>query len=181
MKQILFVFLVMFGISGCTGENPYYPFMDSLLTPSENVELVAIKNLPKDKNGFYYFQLYNRTGQNLQTLTGSIRINGKVPDNPRVKVDWENNLYWHLRKGDVVATITKTYLNKYTGQFTIVQLPPLINNIDALVPTINKTCYNSVDGSINTVIAPIWEMRGDTMQVVVKYNKTTKIERIILK
>jgi hypothetical protein len=181
MKQILFALLVLIGLTGCTGENPYYPFMESLLTPSENVELVAIKNLPKDKNGFYYFQLYNQTGQNLQTLTGSIRINGKVPDNPRVKVDWENNLYWHLRKGDVVATITKTYLNKFTGQFTIVQLPPLINNIDALVPTINKTCYNSLDGSINTVIAPIWEMRGDTMQVVVKYNKTTKIERIILK
>ena len=125
--------------------------------------------------------MYQKEGQNLLTLTGSIRINGKVPDNPRVKVDWENNLYWHLRKGDVVATITKTYLNQYTGQFTIVQLPPLINNIDALVPTINKTCYNSADGSINTVIAPIWEMRGDTMQVVVKYNKTTKIERIILK
>jgi hypothetical protein len=181
MKQILFALLVLIGLTGCTGENPYYPFMESLLTPSENVELVAITNLPKDKNGFYYFQLYNQTGQNLQTLTGSIRINGKVPDNPRVKVDWENNLYWHLRKGDVVATITKTYLNKFTGQFTIVQLPPLINNIDALVPTINKTCYNSLDGSINTVIAPIWEMRGDTMQVVVKYNKTTKIERIILK
>jgi hypothetical protein len=181
MKQIVFALLVLIGLCGCTGENPYYPFMDSLLTPSENVELVAIKNLPKDKNGFYYFQLYNQTGQNLQTLTGSIRINGKVPDNPRVKVDWENNLYWHLRKGDIVATITKTYLNKFTGQFTIVQLPPLINNIDALVPTINKTCYNSLDGSINTVIAPIWEMRGDTMQVVVKYNKTTKIERIILK
>lgn len=181
MKRILFGFSIVFGLSGCTGENPYYSFMDSVLKPSENVELVAITNLPKDKNGFYYFQLYQKEGQNLQTLTGSIRINGKVPDNPRVKVDWENNLYWHLRKGDVVATITKTYLNQYTGQFTIVQLPPLINNIDALVPTINKTCYNSVDGSINTVIAPIWEMRGDTMQVVVKYNKTTKIERIILK
>lgn len=181
MKRILFGVLVIVGLSGCTGENPYYPFMDSVLNPSENVELNAITNLPKDKNGFYHFELYNQTGQNLQTLTGSIRINGKIPDNPRVKVDWENNLYWHLRKGDVVATITKTYLNQYTGQFTIVQLPPLINNIDALVPTINKTCYNSVDGSINTVIAPIWEMRGDTMQVVVKYNKTTKIERIILK
>jgi hypothetical protein len=181
MKRILIGVLVAFGLSGCVGENPYYSFMDSVIKPSENVELVAITNLPKDKNGFYYFQLYNQTGQNLQTLTGSIKINGRVPDNPRVKVDWENNLYWHLRKGDVVATITKTYLNKFTGQFTIVQLPPLINNIDALVPTINKTCYNSVDGSINTVIAPIWEMRGDTMQVVVKYNKTTKIERIILK
>lgn len=181
MKRILFGVLFMVGLSGCAGENPYYSFMDSVLKPSENVELVAITNLPKDKNGFYYFQLYNQTGQNLQRLEGSIRINGKVPDNPRVKVDWENNLYWHLRKGDVVATITKTYLNQYTGQFTIVQLPPLINNIDALVPTINKTCYNSADGSINTVIAPIWEMRGDTMKVVVRYNKTTKIERIILK
>jgi len=83
MKRILLGLVIVFGLSGCTGENPYYPFMDSLLKPAENVELVAITNLPKDKNGFYYFQLYQKEGQNLQTLTGSIRINGKVPDNPQ--------------------------------------------------------------------------------------------------
>ena len=75
----------------------------------------------------------------------------------------------------------KTYLNEYTGQFVVVTLPPLVSNVNALVPTINKSSYNSVDGSINTVIAPKWEMRGDTMTVVVRYNNIIKTERIILK
>jgi hypothetical protein len=90
-------------------------------------------------------------------------------------------LYWNLKEGDTIATITKTYLNQYTGQFTIVKLPPLVSSVNALVPTINKVCYNSADGSINTMIAPKWEMRGDTMTVVVRYGDVVKTERIILK
>jgi hypothetical protein len=31
------------------------------------------------------------------------------------------------------------------------------------------------------MIAPKWEMRGDTMIVVVRYNQLTKTEKIILK
>jgi hypothetical protein len=137
--------------------------------------------LPKDVNGYSYFKLYSTESQNIHTISGSIRINGKIPDEPRVKVEWENNLYWNLVKGDTIATITKTYLNYYTGQFMVVKLPPMISNVNALVPTINKVCYNSADGSINTVIAPKWEMRGDTMIVVVRYNQLTKTEKIILK
>ena len=90
-------------------------------------------------------------------------------------------MYWNLVKGDTIATITKTYLNYYTGQFEVVKLPPLVSNVNALVPTINKACYNSADGSINTVNAPKWEMRGDTMTVAVRYGSILKTERIILK
>jgi hypothetical protein len=98
-----------------------------------------------------------------------------------VKVEWENNLYWNLKKGDTLATITKTYLNYYTGQFMVVTLPPLVSSVNALVPTINNVCYNSADGSINTVIAPKWEMKGDTMIVVARYEGIVKTEKIILK
>lgn len=154
---------------------------DDIVIPKENVEMSIDTRLPKDVNGYSYFKLYSSETQNIHTISGSIRINGKVPDNPRVKVEWENNLYWNLKQGDTIATITKTYLNYYTGQFTVVTLPPLVSSVNALVPTINKVCYNSVDGSINTVIAPKWEMRGDTMTVVVRYNGLVKTEKIILK
>lgn len=154
---------------------------DDIFVPKENVEMSINTRLPKDVNGYSYFVLTSKETQNIHTISGSIRINGRIPDEPRVKVEWENNLYWNLKQGDTIATITKTYLNYYTGQFTIVQLPPLVSSINALVPTINKVCYNSADGSINTVIAPMWEMRGDTMTVVVRYNGITKSEKIILK
>jgi hypothetical protein len=108
-------------------------------------------------------------------------VNGRIPNEPRERVEWESNLYWNLNKGDTLARITKTYLNYYTGQFMVVTLPPLVSNINALVPTINKVCYNSADGSINTVIAPMWNMKGDTMTIVARIGNITKIEKIILK
>ena len=154
---------------------------DDIFNPTENVEMSIDTRLPKDVNGYSYFVLTSKETQNIHTISGSIRINGRIPDNPRVKVEWENNLYWNLKQGDTIATITKTYLNYYTGQFTVVKLPPLVSSISALVPTINKNCYNSADGSINTVIAPMWEMKGDTMTVVVRYNNIVKTEKIILK
>ena len=172
MKRLLVLaFIVIF--ASCT--------KDEIVIPKDVIEMSIDTRLPKDVNGYSYFKLYSTESQNIHTISGSIRINGKIPDEPRVKVEWENNLYWNLVKGDTIATITKTYLNYYTGQFTVVKLPPMISNVNALVPTINKVCYNSADGSINTVIAPKWEMRGDTMTVVARYNGLVKTEKIILK
>ena len=172
MKRLLILaFIVIF--ASCT--------KDEIVIPKDVIEMSIDARLPKDVNGYSYFKLYSTESQNIHTISGSIRINGKIPDEPRVKVEWENNLYWNLVKGDTIATITKTYLNYYTGQFTIVKLPPMISNVNALVPTINKVCYNSADGSINTVIAPMWNMKGDTMTIVARCGNVVKVEKIILK
>ena len=170
-KFILLASIIIF--ASCT--------KDEIVVPKDVVEMSIDTRLPKDVNGYSYFKLYSATSQNIHTISGSIRINGKIPDEPRVKVEWENNLYWNLKKGDTLATITKTYLNYFTGQFMVVTLPPLVNNINALVPTINSVCYNSADGSINTVIAPMWNMKGDTMTIVARIGNLTKVEKIILK
>lgn len=154
---------------------------DGFLEQKHDVVLSIDTRLPKDSNGYSVFKLYSTQSQNIHTISGTIRVNGIIPDNPREKVEWENNLYWNINKGDTVATITKTYLNEYTNQFVVVKLPPLISNISALVPTINSACYNSADGTINTVIAPVYNMKGDTMVVVVKCGDVKKIEKIILK
>jgi hypothetical protein len=175
--KIMIVYLTLIftiiSLSSCTKEG--------FLQPNRNIEMSIDTRLPKDSNGYFYFKLYSSETQNIHTISGSIRINGRIPDEPRVKVEWENNLYWNLVKGDTIAIITKTYLNYYTGQFTVVKLPPMISNVNALVPTINKVCYNSADGSINTVIAPMWNMKGDTMTIVARYADVVKVEKIILK
>lgn len=167
MKWLIFGLL---GLTSC-----------ELIEPQQFVEIELDTRLPKDVNGYSYFVLTSKETQNIHRISGSIRINGRIPDEPRVKVEWENNLYWNLTKGDTIATITKTYLNRYTGRFTVVTLPPLVSSINALVATINPVCYNSADGSINTVIAPMWEMRGDTMTVVAKYGDVMKVTKIVLK
>ncbi len=119
--------------------------------------------------------------QQFHRITGKILVNGKEPI-PNQKVDWESNMYWILRRGDTVATITQAYVNYFTGQFTIVNLPPLISSKDELVTTINKASYSGKGGEINTIIAPIKEMVGDTMIVRARNFESNKffITKIVL-
>jgi hypothetical protein len=91
-------------------------------------------------------------------------------------------LYWWLRSGDTIVTITKTYINYFTGLFTIVNLPPLVSNKDELVPTTNSSSYSGKGGEINTIIAPIREMIGDTLVLKTSHSisNTTIYTKIVL-
>lgn len=131
--------------------------------------------LNKDKNGFYELSLNPNSNQTSQRITGLLLRNGEpLKDNwsgnqPK-KVNWESNLYWWLLEGDTVANITQTYINKFTGELDYINLPPIINWRDVLVPTVNSSSYTDQEtGIVNTVIAPIREMVGDTMKVKMKY------------
>jgi len=131
--------------------------------------------LNKDKNGFYELSLNPNSNQTPQSITGLLLRNGEpLKDNwsgnqPK-KVNWESNLYWWLLEGDTVANITQTYINEFTGELDYINLPPIINWRDVLVPTVNSSSYTDQEtGIVNTVIAPIREMVGDTMKVKLKY------------
>jgi len=149
--------------------------IDSVLMQSGN------KSLPIDANGFYHLKLIPNSNQQPYRITGRILVNGKEPI-PAENIEWESNLFWWIRRGDVVAYITKSYINYYTGQYTIVSLPPMIASKDELVPTINKASYSGTNGEINTIIAPISEMKGDTMVIkAFNYNaKKTIYTKVIL-
>lgn len=136
----------------------YSLHIDSVLT--EN----GVKSVPKDVNGFYHIKLVTKGAQQFHRITGRILISGKEPKISE-KVNWESNLYWTMTRGTAFATITKTYINYFTGQFTTVQLPPLVSNKDEIVPTVNFASYSSLGGRVNTIISPIMEMKGDTMIV----------------
>ena len=131
---------------------------DVLVLEEPTLEIDA--RLPIDDNGYYHLELNPTSNQTIHRITGRV-LNTLEP----TKVSWESNLYWWLLKGDVVANITKTYINYFTGEITYVNLPPLPNWEDVLVPTINSSSYVSDDGEINTVIAPIYGMRYDTLTV----------------
>jgi hypothetical protein len=81
-------------------------------------------------------------------------------------------------EGQVVAEITKTYINPFTGELTYVNLPPLVNWKNVLVPTINKSSYVDSNNEINTMIAPIYGMRNDTLVVDCKVNEWNIRQRI---
>ena len=149
--------------------------IDSVLTQS------GTKSLPIDANGFYHLKLIPNANQQPYRVTGRILVNGKEPI-PAENIEWESNLYWWIRRGDTAAYISKSYINYFTGQFTIISLPPMIVSKDELVPTINKVSYSATNGEINTVIAPISEMKGDTMVIkALNYNaKKTIYTKVIL-
>jgi hypothetical protein len=132
--------------------------------------------LERDLNGYYFLTLNSNSNQTIQRITGKLLRNGKpVEDiwtgNQPKKVNWESNLFWWLLEGDIVAKITKTYINAFTGQITYVNLPPITNWRDVLVPTLNSSAYtDQKTGIVNTVIAPIFKMKGDTLKVKMTYS-----------
>ena len=169
---LIFIFLI-----GCTDS-------DSVSGDVNNIKLEFIEglnddidfHLNKNSEGYYELVLNKFSNQTIQRITAKLTQNNfPIQDNygniqPKL-IEWESNLYWWLKKGDTVAQITKTYFNKYTGEITYTNLPPLINWKDELVSTINSSSYTSDQtGLVNTVIAPIREMSGDTLKIIVKYN-----------
>lgn len=135
-------------------------------TPSTTKPVLILEldgRLPKDNNGFYHLLLVKNSTQTIHRITGVVK-NTSEP----IKVEWENNLFWWLRKGDTIANITKLYINPLTGERNYVNLPPITTWRDELVPTINKSSYAGTNGEINTVIAPIYKMKGDTMRITCK-------------
>ena len=133
--------------------------------------------LPMDDNGYYHLELNPTSNQTIHRITGRV-LNTLEP----TKVSWESNLYWWLKEGDTVARITKTYINYFTGQLTYVNLPPLQNWKDVLVPTINPASYVDKNQEINTIIAPIYRMKNDTLVVEARVNEwdITQTIKIVL-
>ena len=169
---LIFIFLI-----GCTDS-------DSVSGDANNIKLEFIEglnddidfHLNKNSEGYYELVLNKFSNQTIQRITAKLTQNNfPIQDNygniqPKL-IEWESNLYWWLKKGDTVAQITKRYFNKFTGEITYTNLPPLINWQDELVSTINSSSYTSDQtGLVNTVIAPIREMSGDTLKIIVKYN-----------
>jgi len=142
--------------------------IDSVLTQN------GLRSLPKDQNGLYHLPITTIGSSQSHRVVGKILVNGKEPYPPE-RVNFESNLYWWLRRGDTTATITQAYVNYFTGQYTIVNLPPMIANKDELVPTSNCCSITGRNGSINNMISPIREMIGDTMVLKATHSISNKI------
>ena len=167
----IFALLLATTLIGCSKEG--------FLQPKRDIEMSIDSKLPKDQNGYSVFSLYSTETQNIHTITGSIRVNGKIPNEPREKIEWESSHYWTLKYGETIGTI---YRRTWRGLgWQIVDSIKVVNLKTSQVPTINSACYNSADGSINTVIAPMWNMKGDTMTIVARCGNVVKVEKIILK
>lgn len=164
------LFIILLVLTGCSKEV-------EIPKPTPKLSLVLDTHLPKDNNGYSVFSLYNPDGQNIHRISGKVLIDGLPPSPEPVIVNWESSHVWTMKAGSTVFKVYKNYLNQYTGQWTTAELPDVIAYSDYVIPTINKTSYSDLEtGEINTVIAPVSEMKGDTMTITarVKYTYATK-------
>jgi hypothetical protein len=171
MKKLLLSILII--SSGCSvdidtelSEEKISIEFDEGLHEESKYRLTAIDS------EFFVLPLWKGSNQTIQRITGkviTVRPNDKSTITQIHKVSFESNLYWWLKPGDTVATITKTYFNEFTGELVYSELPPIINWKEALIPTINPAGYtNPETGSFSVVIAPILKMKNDTLKVTAK-------------
>lgn len=173
MKKIIIPIVSIFFLS-CEKTTINQPPKEYQLTIDSVLTQNGLRSLPKDQNGLYHLKITTVGSSQSHRVVGKILVNGKEPY-PNERVNFESNLYWWLRQGDTTATITQAYINYFTGQYTIINLPPMIANKDELVPTTNCCSYSGKGGEINTVIAPIREMVGDTMVLKVSHSISKKV------
>ena len=133
---------------------------EEIHTPLEH-DFEIDARLPIDSNGYYHLEL----GQSWQTLH---RISGNVSpiihDYNTAVVHWSSSHYWYI--GDTLGYIVhqNNTLNDYYYYMT-----PDTAYITWFegeeVPTVNAISYQTNDGEINTMIAPVKSMKHDTISI----------------
>ena len=132
------------------------------------------KALSKDKNGYYHLLVDTNLLQTFSRVTGKVLVNGKP--NPlaptlveNVRVEWKSSHYWILNVGQQTISVYKTYFNKYQAKLQTVLLGIMVAQRSEIIPTVNPTSYPSTEtGEINTIVAPIPLMKGDTLTITGK-------------
>ena len=122
--------------------------------------------LPQDANGYYHLQI----SDDWQTLH---RISGQVSpveaSYDLTKMHWESSHYWYI--GDTLGYII--HYNNLTNDtyWYMTEDTTYITWFDGFeVPTINSASYSTEDGEINTMFAPVRNMKGDTVTVIGQAN-----------
>ncbi|NDB29511.1 hypothetical protein EB155_05200 [archaeon] len=173
MKKLLTPIVAILFLTSCDKNENFQPKINYEFSIDSVLTRDGSRSLTKDQNGFYHLKITVNGFSQSHRVVGKILANGNEPYPPE-KISFESNLFWWLKQGDTLATITQAYVNYFTGQYTIVNLPPMIANKDELVPTTNCCSYSGKGGEINNVIAPIREMIGDTLLLKAYHSKSNK-------
>jgi hypothetical protein len=179
--KILYVIGLILLVTACKKEvtNPIAPQHIITFTIDSALSSDGKRSLPKDNNGFYHLVLSTTRTQTLTRITGTFLVDGKpnkIPSPVHGNIEWVGSHYWLLRAGESATAIVKTYFNPFTGQLQISQLPNLISQQDQVIPIVNGTSgIGYDDGNINTMAAPVYPMRGDTLTIIAKARYTIEI------
>ena len=129
-------------------------------TKEYNYEINFDMRLNKDNNGYYHLTIDRNNWQTLHRVTGSVKNTQYRMDN--FWVEWESNLYWYL--GDTLGYIVNRNFDD-NGMYVSIDTSYITGFNGMEVPTINCCSYSNSDGEVNTMIAPVQSMVGDTMTI----------------
>mgnify|MGYP003118592263 FL=1 len=117
--------------------------------------------LPVDSLGYYHLTL-SEDWQTLHRISG--QVSSVESSNQLAKIYWESSHYWYI--GDTLGYIVHfnnpendiyLYSNRDTSYIT------WFDGFE--VTTINGTTYQTEDGEVNTMFAPVKSMEGDTVSI----------------
>jgi len=170
---IAFWVVVLMVMSSCSKETPL------VLGHEFDIDV----QLYNDDNGYYHLPI----GDSWQTLH---RISGQVSEVANeyelTKVYWTSSHYWEI--GDTLGYVVHQNwtLNDNGYMYTNNDTSYVWWFSGHEVPTINETCYSTMDGEINIMFAPVQTMEGDTITITSQahfadgyISETKKIEVII--
>jgi len=128
--------------------------------------------------GLYKLKLIstNNSDQTIHRVTGQLLNNGEEPYPPQY-VDWESSHVWYL--SDTTHVIIRRTIN-VLGEWVNIDTTYVTQFQGDIVPTINPTSVSGTNGEINTIIAPIEEMRGDTLTVRCTFRDLEKTIQFVL-
>ena len=134
----------------------------------ENRVFISDVRLPIDGNGYYHMTLLEDNWQTLHRISGYI-VEVENSDTLCVfgaYVRWSSSHYWML--GDTLGYIVNRGL---TDDLIYVSYDTTyITGFDGMeVPTVNSSSRTNKDGEVNTMFAPVSNMRGDTVDVFAKW------------
>lgn len=166
MKHILYIVL---GISIFSCSLPTEPTVE----PQWSLE---IQPRLDTLNNYYILPLNDGSLQTIHRISGRILKDGEPP-HPQEKVGWESSHYWVL--GDTLGYYIRRVI--HNGEWVNVDTTFIPTMGGGTVPTINPVSYSSSsNGEVNTIIAPIRHMRGDTMIVRLFHREGERTISIIL-
>ena len=166
---LVFYILMFIGLTSCT--------KDDDITIPDNYTMELDGRLDTTDEGLYKLNL-NSTQNSIQTIhriTGKLLNNGEEPY-PQL-VEWESSHNWILN--DTAYVIVRRTINAL-GNWVTIDTSYVTGFNGSNVPTINEFSYSGTNGELNTVIAPIDNMVGDTLIVKARFEDLQKTIRIIL-
>jgi hypothetical protein len=154
---------------------PIFFFSCSAVGDESGFYIEIDPGLDADQNGYFHLELLRNTWQTTHRISGFVTFDGDPVEN--VRIEWSASHFWKLND-----TLGFYIEYGYTNQLEYVTLDTtyIIGFDNFIVPTINCCSYSNAEGEINTMIAPVRTMIGDTMSVSIQYSDEEPIGEIFI-